>query len=209
MDAHADEVDELLVRAAAGRFRWRGVAAAAVAVLVVGSALVAGRVLGRDPGAVDSPLLGKPAPALRLPALDGGTVDVAAWRGDVVVVNFWSSWCVPCRAEAPELQAFAERWAGRGVRVVGIAYSDEESDVAAFRDRYRLTYPQALDEDGRAAIDFGVFGVPETYVITRDGMVMAKLIGAVDAATLDRVVASVDDGRTVAEQNDRYRAGPG
>lgn len=208
MDVDTDEVDELLARARAGRFRWRWVAVAAVVALVVGWAFVAGRSLGRDPRAVESPLLGKPAPALRLPALDGGTVDSADWRGDIVVVNFWSSWCVPCRAEAPELQAFAERWDGRGVRLVGIAYSDEESEVNAFRDRYGLTYPQALDRDGRTAIDFGVFGVPETYVIARDGTVMAKLIGAVDAATLDRVVESVDDGRTVSQKNDRYRTSP-
>ena len=208
-NARVDEVDELLARTRNRRFRWRWVAVAAVVAVVVGWAFVAGRSLGRDPRQVESALLGKPAPAFRLPTLDGGTVDSGDWRGEVVVVNFWASWCVPCREEAPELQAFAERWEGRGVRLVGIVYSDEESEAAAFRDRYRLTYPQAVDPGGRAAIDFGVFGVPETYVIAGDGTVMAKLIGAVDAATLEQVVASVNDGRTVSEQNDRYRTQPG
>ena len=203
-----DEVDALLARARGRRFRWRWVAVTAVVLVVVGWAFVAGRGLGQDPRQVRSVLLGKPAPAFRLPTLDGGTVDSAAWRGQIVVVNFWASWCVPCREEAPELQAFAERWDGRGVRLVGIVYNDEESEAAAFRDRYRLTYPQALDPGGRAAIDFGVFGVPETYVIAGDGTVMAKLLGAVDAATLERVVASVDDGRTVTQENDRYRTSP-
>ena len=146
-----------------------------------------------------SALLGKPAPVFQLPTLDGATVDSADWRGEVVVVNFWASWCVPCREEAPALQAFAQRWEGRGVRLVGIVYNDEQSEAAAFRDRFRLTYPQALDPGGRAAIDFGVFGIPETYVIAADGTLMAKPLGAVDAATLERVVASVNDGRTVME----------
>ena len=203
-----DEVDALLARTRGHRFRGRWLVMGAVVALVVAWAFVAGQSLGRDPQQVRSPLLGKPAPALRLPSLDGGRVDSAEWEGDVVVVNFWASWCVPCRNEAPELQAFAERWQDRGVRVVGIVYSDEESEAAAFRDRYGLTYPQALDPGGRAAIDFGVFGVPETYVIAGDGIVMAKLLGAVDAATLEGVVASVNDGRTVAEENDRYRTGP-
>ena len=208
-DVAADEVDALLARTRDRRFRWRWVAVGVVVALVVGWAFVAGRSLGRDPRQVRSALLGKPAPAFELPTLDGGTVDSADWRGEVVVVNFWASWCVPCREEAPELEAFAQRWEDRGVRLVGIVYNDEESEAAAFRDRYRLTYPQALDPGGRAAIDFGVFGVPETYVIAGDGTVMAKLLGAVDAATLERVVASVNDGRTVAEQNDRYRTQPG
>ena len=208
-DVAADEVDALLARTRDRRFRWRWVAVGVVVALVVGWAFVAGRSLGRDPRQVRSALLGKPAPAFELPTLDGGTVDSADWRGEVVVVNFWASWCVPCREEAPELEAFAQRWEDRGVRLVGIVYNDEESEAAAFRDRYRLTYPQALDPGGRAAIDFGVFGVPETYVIAGDGTVMAKLLGAVDAATLERVVASVNDGRTVAEQNDRYRTEPG
>ena len=205
----ANEVDALLARTRGRRLRWRWVAVAVVVALVVGWAFVAGQSLGRDPQQVRSALLGKPAPALRLPTLDGGTVDSADWEGEVVVVNFWASWCVPCREEAPELQAFAERWADRGVRLVGIVYNDGESEAAAFRDRYGLTYPQALDPRGRTAIDFGVFGVPETYVIASDGTVRAKLLGAVDGATLERVVASVNDGRTVAEQNDRYRTEPG
>lgn len=205
------EVDALLDRTRRQRrFRWRWVVVAAAVVVVFGWAFVAARSLNRDPTIVRSALLGKPAPPFRLPALDGdAAVDFAAMRGDVVIVNFWASWCVPCREEAPELEAFARRWSGRGVQLVGIVYSDERSKALDFRDEFALTYPQAMDPGGRTAIDYGVFGVPETYVISADGTVMAKLLGAVNAATLERVVASVNDGRTVAEQNDRYRTGPG
>lgn len=203
------EVDALLARRG-GRRGWRWAALALTLALVVGWAFVAGQGLGRDPKLVRSPLLGKPAPAFRLPLLGGGgEFDLASRRGDVVVVNFWASWCVPCVEEAPELQAFAARWSGRGVQMVGIVYSDEESKAAAFRDRFELTYPQVMDPGGRTAIDFGIFGIPETYVIDRDGIVMAKLIGAVDTATLEEVVASVKAGRTVSERNERYRTAPG
>ena len=189
--------------------RWTWLAVSAVMVLVVGWAFVAGQSLGRDPRQVESALIGKEAPGFRLPALEGSWIDSDSFRGEVLVVNFWASWCVPCREEAPELQSFAERWAGRGINVVGIVYNDEEAEAAGFRDEFGLTYPQVLDPDGRAAIDFGVFGVPETYVVDRDGIVMAKLAGAVNAATLDQVVAGMEEGRTASSRNDRYRTEPG
>jgi len=206
--AVVDEVDALLARRGRRR-RWPWGLAAVAVVVVVGWAFVAGRSLGRDPTLVRSALIGKPAPSFDLPTLDGGRVELASLRGQVVVVNFWASWCVPCIEEAPELQAFSEANEARGVRLVGIVYSDEGDKAVAFRDRFGLTYPQAMDPGGRTAIDFGVFGVPETYVIGRDGRVMAKLLGAVDASTLEQVVASVESGDTVSTRNDRYRTGPG
>ena len=203
------EVDALLARTRGRRFRWRWAAVGVVVVLVVGWAFVAGRSLGRDPTVVRSALLGKPAPAFRLPGLDGGQVDSAVLEGDVVVVNFWASWCVPCAEEAPELEAFSRQMEGRGVQLVGIVYNDDRDAAAKFRDRFELTFAQATDPGGRTAIDFGVFGVPETYVIDRDGIVRAKLLGAVDAATLERVVAQVEAGDTISTSNDRYRTRPG
>jgi cytochrome c biogenesis protein CcmG/thiol:disulfide interchange protein DsbE len=208
--ATLDDVDALIAREARRPRGWRWVAVAVAVAVVVGWAFVAGRSLGRDPKLVRSVLIGKQAPAFRLPVLGGGgVVDSGMYGGQVLVVNFWASWCVPCREEAPELQEFASRWSGRGVNLVGIVYNDDADKAAKFRDRFGLTYPQALDPGGRSAIDYGVFGVPETYVIASDGKVMAKLLGAVDAATLDQVVASVENGRTVSKQNDRYRTAPG
>lgn len=158
---------------------------------------------------VRSPLIGKPAPAFALPALDGGMVRSDQFAGDVLVVNFWASWCVPCREEAPHLEAFSQRWSQRGVHVVGIVYNDTEGKARAFRDEFGLTYPQVMDPDGRAAIDFGVFGVPETFVIDGRGIVMAKLVGAVGPRTLDDVLARIEAGEEVTAENDRYRTQPG
>lgn len=203
-----DEIDAVLSRAERGSRKWLWLLMSGALVATATWVVVAARALERDPTVVESPLIGKPAPALRLPAMGGGEVDLVASQGDIVVVNFWASWCVPCQEEAPELRRFAERWSGQGVRVVGVVYADDEAAAIRFRDRFGLTYPQALDPEGRAAIDFGVFGVPETFVIDRRGVVMAKLIGAVDARTLEAVVGSVEAGRSEAVSNERYRTSP-
>lgn len=207
-DGTSDEVSELIERTRSRRHRWRWVAVAVVLAILAGGVVVAARGLDRDPRTVRSALIGKPAPAFTLPTLDGDEIDSSSFRGEVVVVNFWASWCVPCRQEAPELQAFARRWDGGGVRVIGIVYNDAQPQAETFRARYGLTYPQVMDPGGRTAIDFGVFGVPETFVIGPDGVVMARLLGAVNGETLERAVESARNGDTVSQQNDQYRTAP-
>lgn len=197
------------IRLARRRHYGRWVAIGVAVALVVGWALVAGRQLGRDPTLVKSPLIGRAAPSFSLPGLDGGRVGSADFRGEIYVVNFWASWCVPCREEAPHLQAFYDRWSGDGVQVVGIVYNDQEAKARGFRDEFGLTFPQAMDPGGRAAIDFGVFGVPETFVVDGRGVVMAKLIGAVGPTTLDEVLSRIRRGEQYTAENDRYRTGPG
>lgn len=192
------------------RRRWLRWVVGTVAVIAIGAwALAAGSRLGEDPTLVESPLLGKPAPSFELPLLDGGSISSAELDGQPYVVNFWASWCVPCREEAPVLQSFHERWSDRGVVVLGVVYQDTASKAKDFRDEFRLTFPQALDPGGIAALDFGVFGIPETYVVDSRGIVMAKLIGAVGPNTLDIVLTQIEAGQTVTDRNDQYRTGPG
>jgi len=198
--------DDLLPRRGGRRGRWVALTAAVVAVIAF--TVVAWNRFGSDPSLVRSPLIGKPAPEFTLPGLDGGMVRSADFAGRAYVVNFWASWCVPCREEAEHLESFSRRWAAEGVGIVGIVYNDTASEARQFRDEFDLTYPEALDPDGTAAIDFGVFGVPETYVIDRRGVVMAKLIGGVGPTTLDEVLAQVLAGETFTSQNDRYRTSP-
>lgn len=190
-----------------GRRRWVtwSLATAALGALFVW-AIITGSRLGQDPALIESPLIGKPAPEFSLPALGGGEVTTADYDGDILVVNFWASWCVPCRAEAPHLQSFYERWSSQGVGMVGIVYQDSEAAAMEFRDEFGLTFPQVMDPDGTAAIDFGVFGIPETFVINEDGVVMAKLIGAVGPQTLDAVLAQIRAGNPVTEANDQYQS---
>lgn len=159
---------------------------------------------GDDPAIVDSPLLGRPAPAITLSRLDGlGEVDLSSIDADVVVVNFFASWCLPCQQEQPHLVAAANAFADRRVRFVSIAYRNEPSDIAAFLEEYGAS-PETVylaDPGGRAAIAYGVFGIPETFFIGKDGSVVRKIIGAADAlilgSTIDAVLAGEQPGQVV------------
>jgi cytochrome c biogenesis protein CcmG/thiol:disulfide interchange protein DsbE len=133
-------------------------------------------------------------PDFELELLDGGgTVSTDDLQGDVVVVNFWASWCQPCRKEHAELAATAEAYADRGVRFLGIVYQNDAEDARAFLDDLGRSYDNVVDPDSETAIDFGLFGVPETFVVDRHGVVAGNVAGPVDeallSATLDRVLA--------------------
>jgi cytochrome c biogenesis protein CcmG/thiol:disulfide interchange protein DsbE len=133
--------------------------------------------LKRDPREVPSPLIGKPAPAFALPRLDDAskTIRLEDMRGKVWILNVWASWCVACREEHPLLMAFAKKGL---VPIYGLDYKDERADATAWLARFGNPYEASLvDADGRVGIDFGVYGVPETFVIDRDGVIRLKHIG--------------------------------
>ncbi len=177
-------------------FRWTAVAVAAIAVLA-GAAF--GLRLGRDPTLVDSPLIGKPVPAATLPELEGsGALSLASLRGRVVVVNFWASWCVPCREEQPGLVAAAAAYADRGVTFVGVDFQDQHPSAVQFLDELGRGrgYRYVTDPGSRAALDFGVFGVPETFFLDRSGMVAAKITGPATPALLASTIEDILAGRT-------------
>ncbi|HMC09401.1 MAG TPA: TlpA disulfide reductase family protein [Actinomycetota bacterium] len=110
---------------------------------------------------------GAPAPDFQLPLLGGGTLSSRELKGSPVVVNFWASWCVPCRKEAPVLEATFKQYEGRGVRFVGVDYEDLESDAQRFVREFGITYPSVRDTGGTLASAFGVRGVPETFFVDR------------------------------------------
>lgn len=146
-------------------------------VVFGGLAVLFWRGLGLDPSKVPSPLIDKPAPAMALPPLveSKGGIAAADFRGKVTLVNFFASWCVPCRAEHPLLMGLAGR---DDFALVGVNYKDKPEDalkwLLALGDPYERI---GVDADGRTAIEWGVYGVPESYLIDREGRVRFKQIG--------------------------------
>jgi len=131
-----------------------------------------------------------PAPELKLPQLDGsGAGSLADYRGEVVVLNYWASWCEPCRAESPLLERWHERMKGRGGTVLGVDVLDVTSDARAFVREFGLSYPMLRDADGESQRKFGVAAYPETIVIDRDGRIAALRRGPVDEEFMRREVA--------------------
>ena len=147
--------------------------------------------LGRDPHAIVSPLVGRPAPDFSLAPLGGGDrVSLAELRDRPAVINFWASWCGPCVQEHGALVSAAQA-AGDRVRFLGVLYEDSEANAHAFLNRYGSGYPSLLDPGGRAAIAYGLAGVPETYFLDAQGTVVAKHVGPLDPATLSRRLAEL------------------
>ncbi|MGH9242943.1 MAG: TlpA family protein disulfide reductase [Acidimicrobiales bacterium] len=174
------------------RALWIAVAVGAVmATLVVVLAT-------RQPAAqrsVESPLVGRPAPPLAGATVDGGRVDIDDLRGRWVLVNYFATWCVPCRREHPDLVRFHQRHQARGdLEVVGVVYSDSSDAVRDFRRDNGGTWPMVEDPDGRIALDWGVAGVPESFLVSPGGVVVAKLLGGVTDAQLEQLLTDASGG---------------
>lgn len=161
---------------------WASIAAATVVVPLL-LVLIVG--LGRDPSAIPSPLVGRQAPNFILQLFGHGTLDTATLRGRVAVLNFWASWCIPdCSDEAPDLQRVWEQYRNRGVVIVGVDIQDHAAAAQAFISRFAQTFPNGMDQTGKISIDYGVYGVPETFVIDQRGRIVFKQAGAITDSLL-------------------------
>jgi cytochrome c biogenesis protein CcmG, thiol:disulfide interchange protein DsbE len=147
-----------------------------------------------DVSRIPSALIGHPAPATVLPGVDGleragqpvPGLAADSFKGTVTVLNVWASWCVPCRDEAPLLLALAR---DQRVRILGINYKDSAENARRFLARYGNPYvANGADLNGRASIEWGVYGVPETFVVGRDGRIAYKLIGPIEPNNLEKVL---------------------
>lgn len=158
---------------------------------------------GSSPVIANSPLIGNVAPDVTLPHLDGdGSVRLADLRGEIVVVNFFRSSCVPCRAEHDDLVSTANAFADSGVRFVEITYQDSVPEAIAFLDEFGRanTTIYAGDPRSRAAIAFGVFGIPETFFIDEEGVVVGKIIGESNALVLGNAIDAIRRGERPGQQ---------
>jgi cytochrome c biogenesis protein CcmG/thiol:disulfide interchange protein DsbE len=142
------------------------IAAALVGVLFMG--------LGKDPAAIQSPLIGRTAPTFALRQVGTqNTVDVAQFKGKPVVLNFWATWCMPCWEEHPVLVANA-RMLQPNVQFLGVVFQDKEDKILGFLQQRGSAYPTVVDEAGKTAIAYGVGGVPETFFLDANGVIVAK-----------------------------------
>lgn len=133
-----------------------------------------------NPREIPSPLVGKPAPAFMLKTFDGQEVSFATLKGKVSVVNFWASWCYPaCYEEAPVLERGWQAFKDRGLVLLGVNIQDKEEPARRFLAQFNHTFPNAPDPVGRVSVDFGVYGVPETFFLDRNGRIRYKHVGAV------------------------------
>ena len=189
---------------AAPRRRWLVIAPLVVFALL--AALFAVRLGAGDPSKIPSALIGRAAPQASLPALDGLTsagiavpgLDAAALKGQVSLVNVFASWCVPCHEEAPLLLSLAQ---DKRVQMIGINYKDGTENARRFLGRYGNPFSRVgVDGNGRGAIEWGVYGVPETFVVDHNGTIVYKLVGPItpeniESALKPAIAKALQDGR--------------
>ncbi len=143
---------------------------------------------GEDPRMNESPLIGQPLPQFTLDYLEqDGSLNFDELEGKALVINFWASWCIPCRSEHPALNAASAGYEDQGVHFIGIVYQDSRDRAIGFLDQFgRATnYSYVMDSDSRTIIELGVFGVPETYFVDKDGIIRSRYQGGIDLATLE------------------------
>jgi cytochrome c biogenesis protein CcmG/thiol:disulfide interchange protein DsbE len=176
----------------------RVVVALPLLVFIALAALLFFRLGSGDPSRLPSALIGKPAPSLSLSALDGlmrdgapvPGLDPSKFKGQITLVNVWASWCLPCHAEHPQLMRLA---ADRRLQLVGINYKDAAENARRFLGRYGNPFSAVgVDQNGCSAIEWGVYGVPELFLIGRDGRIAYKQVGPITDETLPELTREIE-----------------
>ena len=138
----------------------------------------------RDARYIQSPLVARQAPSFVLTLFDGRTIKLEDFRGKVIFLNFWASWCVPCRAEAKTLEAAWKKYKEQRVVFLGINIQDKEEEARAFLEEFGITYMNGIDKAGKIGIDYGVWGIPETFFIDHGGRITYKHVGGIGVQTI-------------------------
>ncbi len=183
------------------RERLYAIIGVAVALVLVGAVWV---LTGRDGGGIQGQAMGavsRPAPSFALPELDGGTIDFEHYRGQVVLLNFWATWCEPCQRELPALQAAHEQYGSEGLVIIGVNLADDElrqgttpEQIRAFLDQYGVTFPIALDVDGKTTDAYRVFPLPTSFFIDPNGQIRYVHVSEIK---FDDISARFNELRTV------------
>ena len=147
-----------------------------------------------DPRALPEELTGKAAPEFNLESLDGYKVKLSDLRGAPVVINFWATWCRPCLQEHKQLMSSASKYKRRGVAFLGVLYGDTAENARPYLQEHGVAYPTLLDDKQRTNIDFGVSGVPETFVIDASGTIVKKFTGPVTDSEISQVLNTLLSG---------------
>ena len=149
---------------------------------------------------IQSPLIAKEAPSFTLALFDRGTVSLKDLKGKAVLLNFWASWCVPCRAEARTLESAWQKYQARGVVFLGVNIQDKEEDALAFMKEFGITYMNGRDASGKIAVDYGVWGIPETFFLDSHGRITYKHAGELQTPTITSKLNDALRGIVSAEQ---------
>jgi cytochrome c biogenesis protein CcmG/thiol:disulfide interchange protein DsbE len=145
-----------------------------------------------DPKAIPSPLVQKMAPGFRIAIYDGEGVSLEELKGKPVVVNFWASWCYPaCYEEAPLLQTTWQKYKDKGLHMIGVDIQDKEESGREFMRRFNFTFPNGPDPGSKISIDYGVYGVPETFFIDRRGRIAYKHVGALTPELIEEQIQAI------------------
>jgi cytochrome c biogenesis protein CcmG/thiol:disulfide interchange protein DsbE len=163
---------------------------AAGLVVVLPTLAVFWHAFGRDPHALPEALEGKQAPPFSLTSLTGEQVDRRQLAGRPFVLNFWATWCIPCAQEHPALLEVARRYGDR-IPFYGVLYGDDKEQALAWLQKRGSAFPTLMDPAGRTAIDYGVAGVPETFIVNAEGEIVEKIVGPIDPNMVARVLETL------------------
>ena len=172
-----------------------------LAVLVAGFlALMAVALLNKEPvtGKSGFTRIDKPAPDITLPLFDGGEIVLSQHKEGPAVINFWASWCAPCRTEAAALEGAWRTYGARDVLFLGVDIQDTDAEGVAHLREFGVTYPNGPDRDGTVTVDYGVIGLPVTFFVGKDGIVKRRWVGAINGPQLATWVEEILDGAPVS-----------
>lgn len=187
------------------RRRWKLISIVALAVLVVAFfALMAYGLANRESptGRSGVTRVGKPAPDFSMTLLSGGEFRLEDHAGSPLVINFWASWCPPCRDESPGFERVSQKYRDSGVQFVGVNIQDTQKEAARYVEEFGLTFPNGRDPDGKITIEYGVIGLPVTFFIGANGIVEGRWVGAVPEDKLESWTLALIDRSVLSDDSD-------